>query len=150
MTPPRPGASPSADSSAPPQAVRPVHLTIDKSAPGQRLDSWLRSRFPMVSRGTFQRLIESGNVRVDGRVVKSTHSPRAGEQVVLDWPEAKPALAQPEDIPLSILFEDESLLVLNKPPGIIVHPAGGNEEHTLVNALLHHCRGELSGIGGVS
>ena len=66
------------------------------------------------------------------------------------WPEARPAKAQPEDMPLDVLFEDEALLVLNKPAGLVVHPAAGNEEHTLVNALLHHCEGELSGIGGVA
>ena len=68
----------------------------------------------------------------------------------MHWPEARPAEAQPEDIPLDILFEDESLLVLNKAPGLVVHPAAGHEEHTLVNALLHHCAGQLSGIGGVA
>ena len=61
-----------------------------------------------------------------------------------------PAEAQPEEIPLDILFEDESLLVVNKPAGLVVHPAAGHEEHTLVNALLHHCQGSLSGIGGVA
>ena len=63
---------------------------------------------------------------------------------------ARPAEARPEDIPLDILFEDERLLVLNKPPGLVVHPAAGHEEHTLVNALLHHCAGQFSGIGGVA
>ena len=62
----------------------------------------------------------------------------------------RPAAAQPEKIPLDILFEDKSLLVVNKPAGLVVHPAAGHEEHTLVNALLHHCKGSLSGIGGVA
>jgi 23S rRNA pseudouridine1911/1915/1917 synthase len=70
--------------------------------------------------------------------------------VQVEWPEARPAEAAAEDIPLDILFEDDALLVLNKPAGLVVHPAAGNEEHTLVNALLHHCEGELSGIGGVA
>ena len=68
----------------------------------------------------------------------------------MHWPEARPAEAQPEAMPLDILYEDEALLVLNKPPGLVVHPAAGHEEHTLVNALLHHCAGQLSGIGGVA
>ncbi|MEO6182680.1 MAG: RluA family pseudouridine synthase, partial [Verrucomicrobiota bacterium] len=68
----------------------------------------------------------------------------------VDWPEAKPAEAEPEEIPLEILFEDKDLLVLNKGAGLVVHPAAGNQEHTLVNALLHHCAGALSGIGGVA
>jgi 23S rRNA pseudouridine1911/1915/1917 synthase len=111
---------------------------------------FLRERFPAVSRGILQRLIEQGYIRVNAQVVKPTHSPHAGERVDIHWPEARPAEAQPEEIPLDILFEDASLLVVNKPPGLVVHPAAGHEEHTLVNALLHHCGDSLSGIGGVA
>jgi 23S rRNA pseudouridine1911/1915/1917 synthase len=125
-------------------------LTIEHSLPLERLDTYLRGKFPAVSRGAIQRLIEQGEIRVNGRIVKPTHAPRAGEQVEVHWPEARPAEAQPEAIPLEILYEDEALLVLNKPPGLVVHPAAGHEEHTLVNALLHHCAGQLSGIGGVA
>src|SRR6266702_2662552 len=125
-------------------------LTIEKTLPSERLDTFLRAKFPAVSRGAIQRLIDEGHIRVNGRTVKPTHTPRAGEQVEVHWPEAKTALAQAEDITLDVLYEDESLLVLNKPPGLVVHPAAGNEEHTLVNALLHHCAGQLSGIGGVA
>jgi 23S rRNA pseudouridine1911/1915/1917 synthase len=125
-------------------------VIIDRTLPSQRLDTYLRGVFPAVSRGTIQRLIEEGHIQVDGRKVKPTHTPRAGEEVRVHWPEAKAAEARPEEIPLDIIFEDETLLVLNKPAGIVVHPAAGNEEHTLVNALLHHCRGQLSGIGGVA
>ncbi len=123
---------------------------MEKSLPSERLDSWLRGQFPAVSRGAIQRLIEEGHIRVNGRTVKPTHSPRAGERVEVHWPEARPAELRPEPIPLQILFEDEALLVLNKAPGLVVHPASGHETCTLVNALLHHCRGELSGIGGVA
>jgi 23S rRNA pseudouridine1911/1915/1917 synthase len=129
---------------------RTATLTVEQSLPGERLDVFLRAQFPAVSRGTLQRLIEAGHIRVNGQTVKATHSPRAGETIDVHWPDAKPAEAQPEDIPLDILFEDSSLLVLNKPAGLVVHPAAGNEEHTLVNALLHHCAGSLSGIGGVA
>jgi 23S rRNA pseudouridine1911/1915/1917 synthase len=125
-------------------------LIIEKSLPSERLDTFLRQKFPAVSRGAIQRLIEEGHIRVNGRIVKPTHTPRAGEQVDVHWPEARPALAQPEEIPLEILYEDEALVVLNKQAGLVVHPAAGNEEHTLVNALLHHCKGELSGVGGVA
>jgi 23S rRNA pseudouridine1911/1915/1917 synthase len=125
-------------------------FVIERTLPSERLDSYLRGRFPAVSRGAFQRLIEEGHVRVNGRKVKPTHTPRAAERVEVHWPEARPAAAQPEEIPLDILFEDEALLVLNKPAGLVVHPAAGHEEHTLVNALLHHCAGQLSGIGGVA
>lgn len=125
-------------------------ILVEKSQPGERLDVFLRARLPAVSRGNIQRLIEQGHVRIHGQPTKSTHTPRAGEQIEIIWPEAKPAEARPEKIPLDILFEDKFLLVLNKPAGLVVHPAAGNEEHTLVNALLHHCAGQLSGIGGVA
>jgi 23S rRNA pseudouridine1911/1915/1917 synthase len=125
-------------------------LTIEHSLPSERLDTFLRGKFPAVSRGAIQRLIEEGHIRVNGRIIKPTHTPRAGEQIEVHWPEARSAEAQPEAIPLDILYEDDTLLVLNKPPGLVVHPAAGHEEHTLVNALLHHCAGQLSGIGGVA
>ncbi len=125
-------------------------LIIAQSLPGGRLDVFLRDQFPAASRGALQRLIEEGHIRVNGQPVKPTHSPRAGEQVEIHWPEARATAAQPEAIPLEVLFEDASLLVIVKPPGLVVHPAAGHEEHTLVNALLHHCQGSLSGIGGVA
>jgi 23S rRNA pseudouridine1911/1915/1917 synthase len=125
-------------------------LTVERSLPAERLDAWLRTRFPAVSRSSLQRLIEEGHIRVNGRPVKPTHAPRAGEVVEVCWPAPRAAEALPEAIPLEVLYEDEALLVLNKPPGLVVHPASGHEEHTLVNALLHHCRGQLSGIGGVA
>ncbi len=126
------------------------HLTIERTLPSVRLDAWLREKFPTVSRSEIQRLIAEGHILVNGRKVKPTHTPRAGERVEVRWPEARPADAQPEEIPLDVLFEDDCLLVVNKPPGLVVHPAAGHEEHTLVNALLHHCEGQLSGIGGVA
>ncbi len=125
-------------------------LIIEKSLPSERLDTFLRGKFPAVSRVALKRLIEEGYVRLNGQRVKPTHAPRAGEAIEIRWPEPRSADAQPEEIPLDVLFEDRSLLVLNKPAGLVVHPAAGHEEHTLVNALLHHCAGELSGIGGVA
>lgn len=123
---------------------------VEQSLPGERLDVYLRTQFPIVSRGYFQKLIEEGEVKVNGRQTKITYSPRRGDKVDIHWPEPRSAEAKPEDIPLNILFEDEDLVVLNKPPGLVVHPSNGHEEHTLVNALLHHCQGQLSGIGGVA
>lgn len=125
-------------------------LTIDRSFPNERLDAFLRRQFPTLSRGAIQRLIEQGHITINDKPTKVTHAPRAGEVVRIEIPEAKAAEAKAEDIPLDILYEDKALLVLNKPAGIVVHPAAGNEEHTLVNALLHHCKGQLSGIGGVA
>jgi 23S rRNA pseudouridine1911/1915/1917 synthase len=125
-------------------------VVVEATLMSERLDNYLRGKFPAVSRGTIQRLLEEGHILVNGRKVKPTHTPHAGEKVEVHWPEARPAEAQPEEIPLNVLFEDDSLLVLNKPAGLVVHPAAGHEEHTLVNALLHHCHGKLSGIGGVA
>ena len=129
---------------------RPSQITVGQSLPLQRLDAFLRTQFPGVSRGTIQRLLAEGHIRVNGRPAKPSHHPRAGEVVSLSWPEPDPPQARPEDIPLDILYEDDDLLVVNKPPGLVVHPAAGHATHTLVNALLHHCAGHLSGIGGVA
>jgi len=128
---------------------RTVMLVVEKSLPAERLDVFLRERFPAASRGALQRLIEAGHITVNGRTVKPTHHPQAGEVVRVYWPEARPAETRPEAIPLEILYEDDQLLVINKRPGLVVHPSAGHDEHTLVNALLYHCRGQLSGIGGV-
>jgi 23S rRNA pseudouridine1911/1915/1917 synthase len=123
---------------------------VDQTLPRERLDVFLRRQRPGLSRGGIQRLLAEGHIRVDGRIVKPTHHPRAGETIVIRQPQARPASAQAEDLPLDILYEDQDLLVLNKPAGMVVHPAAGHLEHTLVNALLHHCDGQLSGIGGVA
>src|SRR5438876_5857996 len=125
-------------------------LIVEKTLPHERLDTFLRSQFPTISRGAIQRLMEQGDIRVDGKPVKATHHPRAGEKIEIHWPAARPATAQPQELPLDILFEDDDLLVLNKPAGMVVHPSAGHFESTLVNALLHHCAGRLSGIGGVA
>src|SRR5205809_4576360 len=125
-------------------------LIVEETLPRERLDTFLRSQFPTISRGAIQRLMEQGDIRVEGNPVKATHHPRAGEKIEIHWPAARPATAQPQELPLDILFEDDDLLVLNKPPGMVVHPSAGHEARTLVNALLHHCAGQLSGIGGVA
>ena len=123
-------------------------IIVEASLPGERLDAYLRTRFPAVSRGTLQKLIDTGDIKVNARDVKPTYSPKAGDVIQIHWPEPKKLDLAPEEIPLNILFEDSDLLVLNKPPDLVVHPGAGNYEHTLVNALLHHCKGQLSGIAG--
>ncbi len=125
-------------------------IVVEQTQPGQRLDVFLHSRYPSTSRGTLQRMIEEGNITVNGQPVKPSHTPHRGEELQITWPPPRPAEALPEDIPLDILYEDEDVLVLNKPPGMVVHPSAGNQEHTIVNAILHHCQGQLSGIGGVA
>lgn len=125
-------------------------FVIDQSLPSERFDVFLRRKFPELSRAAIQRLLAEGNIRVDGKQIKPTHRPRAGETVTMILPAPEPSAALPEDLPLDILYEDEDIIVLNKPAGMVVHPAAGHGEHTLVNALLHHCRGQLSGVGGVA
>ena len=125
-------------------------IIIERSLPQERLDAFLRSQWPGVSRGAIQRLLAEGHIRVNDRPARPSHHPKAGEVVSVTWPEAQPSEARPEDIPLEILYEDEDLLAVNKPAGLVVHPAAGHAAHTLVNALLHHCAGHLSGIGGVA
>jgi 23S rRNA pseudouridine1911/1915/1917 synthase len=95
-------------------------------------------------------LIQQGHLRVEGKTVKASHTPRTGQAITIAWPPPEPADAQPEALPLDVLHEDDHLLVINKPPGLPVHPSAGHERGTLVNALLHHCAGNLSGIGGVA
>ncbi|MCP5524953.1 MAG: RluA family pseudouridine synthase [Verrucomicrobiales bacterium] len=129
--------------------MRTDSLTVETSLPRARLDTFLHQQFPCVSRGTLQRLIREGEILVNEQAVKPTHHPAAGEQVTIHWPDPKPPTVEPRALPLEVLHEDDDLLVLNKAAGMVVHPAAGNEDNTLVNALLHHCRGSLSGIGGV-
>jgi len=122
---------------------------VSLGADGQRLDRWLADHLPGFSRSSVQRLIRDGYVRWRGQPqTKCGTHVRSGDAVEVDLPPPVPAIARPQPIALDILFEDDALLVLNKPAGMVVHPAAGNREGTLVNALLHHCRG-LSTIGGV-
>jgi len=116
---------------------------------GQRLDRFLHGQLREHSRAFLQKLIEHGDVRVNGRAAKASYKVRVGDDVTIEIPPPRPLEAQPEEIPLDVLLEDDDLIVVNKPAGLVVHPATGNREHTLVNALLHHCRGRLAGIGGV-
>lgn len=125
-------------------------FTVETSLPGVRLDRFLHERYADSSRGEIQRLLGQGCVRVNGRPPKPSQSPRAGDIVQVEWPDPVEAAVEAEDIPLEILHEDADLVVINKPPNLVVHPAAGHPSGTLVNALLHHCRGNLSGIGGVA
>jgi len=115
----------------------------------ERLDRYLSQHLPDLSRSRIQQLIEQGNVQVNGEFCTSKKATvKPGDRISLQIPDAQPLDLQPEDIPLDILYEDDSLLILNKPAGLVVHPAPGHPEGTLVNALLAHCP-NLPGIGGV-
>ena len=129
--------------------ARRTEFIIEAHPAHMRLDAFLRERFPDTSRVLWQRLIRDGQVHVNGCETKQNHRPRIAEIISIEWPEPTSSEIQPEEIPLEILFEDEHLLVLNKQSDIVVHPGAGHRKGTLVNALLHHCAGKLSGIGGV-
>jgi 23S rRNA pseudouridine1911/1915/1917 synthase len=121
-----------------------------KEDEGQRLDKVLTRHAPQYSRARLQSLIEAGQVTARGRPVTGcSHKVKEGDEFLVTVPPSVEAEPQPQDIPLDIVYEDKDLLVLNKAPGMVVHPAAGNWDGTLVNALLAHCGHELSGIGGV-
>jgi 23S rRNA pseudouridine1911/1915/1917 synthase len=124
-------------------------FTAEVDDAGQRLDKFLAARLGELSRSRVQALIKEGMVTVNGRAVKASHEMETGDLVAGIVPPDKPAEAQPQDLPLEILYEDAHLAVLNKACGMVVHPAHGNEDGTLVNALLHRF-GALSSIGGVA
>ncbi|MEI8036964.1 MAG: RluA family pseudouridine synthase [Verrucomicrobiota bacterium] len=124
-----------------------MEIVVD--TPGERLDAFLAARLPDLSRSRIQVLIREQFIVVNGQPAKPRDAVKAGDRIAIAVPEAVPLDALPQDIALEILFEDDDLVVLNKAPGMVVHPAAGNPDGTLVNALLHHCRGKLSGIGGV-
>ncbi len=114
---------------------------------GQRLDHFLAAQVESLSRSRLQNLIKEGHVTLNEAAAKTGAKLRSGDRVALREPPPAETGTQPEQIPLDILFEDNALIVINKPPGLVVHPAAGNWAGTVVNALLHHCR-TLSGIGG--
>ena len=124
-----------------------IELTVPNEQAGLRLDRFLALALPQFSRSRLQALIRAGDVRLQGKAARTRETVRAGDVVRLTEPQVQEIDAQAEEIPLEILFEDDDLLVLNKPAGLVVHPGAGNQTHTLVNALLHHCA-NLSGIGG--
>ena len=122
-------------------------LQVEDSS--DRLDRYLSQQSPDLSRSRIQQLIEQGNVQVNDKVCTSKKATvQVGDRISLTIPEAIPLDLQPEAIPLDILYEDDSLIIINKPAGLVVHPAAGHESGTLVNALLAHCP-NLAGIGGV-
>lgn len=121
--------------------------TVPPERDGVRADLALSALSPL-SRSAAQRLIAVGRVRLRGAVARKNDRVHTGDTLSADIPELEPINAQPEDIPLTILFEDADLLVIDKPPGLVVHPAPGHAAGTLVNALLHHCGDSLSGVGG--
>lgn len=125
------------------------NLTVESDEEGLRLDQFLAQMLTAQSRSYLQKLIRQGNILVNGKTKKPSYDVKEGDEIIVTLPTPIPLDVQAEDIPLNIIYEDINLLVINKPAGLVVHPATGHFDHTLVNALVHHCDKNLSGIGGV-
>jgi len=131
--------------------IQTIDVRLEAGHAGWRLDRALADAVPTLSRERLKALIRSGAVEAKGAAVRDPALKVKGDEALrVAVPEPKPAHNEAQDIPLTILFEDDHLLVVDKPAGLVVHPAAGNLDGTLVNALLHHCAGRLSGIGGVA
>ncbi|MFA6564202.1 MAG: RluA family pseudouridine synthase [Verrucomicrobiia bacterium] len=131
-----------------------LKFTVGAEAAGQRLDIWLHGQLPDRSRAFLQKLVRDGHVQIQNpksriQNLKPNQAVHLDDTVEVVIPPPEPSEVAAEAIPLDVLYEDADLIVINKPSGLVVHPAVGHRTHTLVNALLHHCRGQLSGIGGV-
>lgn len=122
---------------------------VSATSEGMRIDKWLSLQDTGMTRNALQKLIEGESVTVNGEIVTKNYKCRIGDIISLKVPDPIETDAKPENIPVDIVYEDESLLVVNKPKGMVVHPAPGNYSGTLVNALLYHCGKTLSGINGV-
>ena len=122
---------------------------VEPSAAEERLDVFLCDQFDTLSRSYIQKLTKDGHILVNGATKKCGYSLRENDEIMIVIPASQTPLIEPENIPLDILFEDEDLLVVNKPKGMVVHPAAGHYSGTLVNAVMYHCRDSLSGINGV-
>jgi len=130
---------------------RQVALTVTDDAAGSRLDAWLAREIADLGRNRAKSLVLAGRVTVGGRTIVEPKRPvKPGERVLVTLPAPEPAAPAPEAIPLAIIYEDDDLIVVDKPAGMVVHPAAGARSGTLVNALIAHCGASLSGIGGVA
>ena len=124
-------------------------LQVNPEDTGTRLDAWLAGQLPDVTRSAAARLCEEGRVTAAGKPLAKNYRLGGGEAVSVTLPDPEPVDVAPQDIPLDVVYEDSDVIVVNKPKGMVVHPAPGNPDGTLVNALLYHCAGRLSSIGGV-
>ena len=132
-------------------AEKSILITLPATAAGLRLDKALAEAVPLYSRERLKNLVQGGRLSGPAGVIWDPATKmKGGEALTLDVPEARPSDTVAQDIPLAIVHEDDHLLVVDKPAGLVVHPAAGNYDGTMVNALLHHCAGRLSGIGGVA
>ena len=123
-------------------------LRPTESDAGKRVDAWLSAQAEDLTRSAAQRLLEEGRVTLGGRPLAKNYKLTGGETLAVSLPDPEPIDAAPQDIPLDVVYEDADVIVVNKPKGLVVHPAPGHPDGTLVNALLYHCGGSLSGVGG--
>lgn len=126
-----------------------LSITVDNQENNLRIDKLLSDRIPEQSRSYLQKLIKDGNIAVNGSIVKPNYKVQANDLINLSLPEPEEPDILPENIPLDILYEDDDILVINKPKGMVVHPSAGHYTGTVVNAVMYHCNGNLSGINGV-
>lgn len=124
-------------------------FTADFENEGIRIDKWLSCQNMEASRSMLQKLLDNGKITVNGLQAVKSYTVKCGDEIIVDFPEPIELDVVPENIPIEIVYQDEHLLVVNKPKGMVVHPAAGNYSGTLVNALLYQCKGQLSSINGV-
>ena len=122
---------------------------VEEDEEGDRLDVYLSDQFVDMSRSYIQKIIKDKKVTVNGKVEKAKYLVKEEDKVVIEIPKPKILEVAPQDIPIEIVYEDDDIIIVNKPQGMVVHPAPGNYEGTLVNAILYHCKGNLSSINGV-
>lgn len=126
-----------------------ISYLVDNLENDVRIDKWICEQNQEISRSMLQKLLKDNQVTVNGKAVSKSYKVTDGDEIILDIPEPVELDVLPENIPIEIVYEDDDLLVVNKPKGMVVHPAAGNYNGTLVNALLYHCKGRLSSINGV-
>ncbi|MCI7814249.1 MAG: RluA family pseudouridine synthase [Robinsoniella sp.] len=124
------------------------YCEITHEESGKRIDRFLSEQFPQYSRSFWQKLIKEQKILVNQKESKNNYKLNTGDQVEIEIPDPEILDVEPENIPLDILYEDEDLIIVNKPKGMVVHPSAGHYTNTLVNALLYHCKDQLSGING--
>ena len=129
--------------------MKSLKLYVSDETSGVRIDKWLSENIDELSRASVQKLLKEGNILINSGAVNKNYKLRKNDVIDINIPDPVILDVLPQDIPIDIVYEDDDLLVVNKPKGMVVHPAAGNYENTLVNALLYHCEGRLSGINGV-
>ncbi len=125
-----------------------INIVVDETNEGTRIDTFIRDYCEELSRSRIQQLLDDGCIHVNDEVKKNKYKVKAGDEIVVEIPEVKELEAIPQDLNLDILYEDDDIIVINKPKGMVVHPGAGNPDNTLVNGLLFHCK-DLSGINGI-